>query len=814
MRHEVTRGLLAATFAWLMVAAGPLTATAGDHAGQKSTGDASEVTLVSQWAKGQCSAVAADASWLWAGNGAVIQLFDVSNPADPLLRREYVMPSWVTTLEIWSHYLAVGTQSDGLQVLDIADPLTATDVVTMGTGSVANVFCYGSRFYLACGLDGLQVYDHNSFLAPPTLAATYDPAGGVCLDVQLIGGYLLLASGAAGVTVLDIDALEGPAVTTVDVPGARSIDPWGTVAWVAAATSGLYALDITAPEAPVVLDSVATGGNCDAVKATADAVYVADGYAGLTVYDPATPDDFALRGAFDTTGFTDAVVAVGDVLYAADGPGGVCVFNVTNPADPALTTSEPAFDDANGVASDGDGTLYVACNTRGIVSLDISDPHAPAYLGNLDPVLGTFNDLQLVGDLLYAAAGWPGLAIIDVTDPTAMTEVGSADVPNGVDVAVTGELAFVACLGDGVYRVHVLDPAAPVELNSYDSAGTAYGVKANGNLVFIADGTNGLVVVDFLGTGGVAEQIAHLDTPGTAYDVEYNHPWVYIADGSGGLRIVNYGADPDNPVEVGHLDLPVDPVSVEYGDDVAYLACASGGVYLVDVNVPESPFLLGWYDTGGSAQDVAYTQPYAWVADDADGVWGVIYNAYMPVHLSGLVAARMGLGAAIEWTVSAPDPASRFRVWRETRDGGRESVSGFIAADRLSYRFVDDAPPAGATRYWLEEQTANGSIWHGPVMLPANVRPVDLGPTARPNPFNPQTTVMFVAVRDEHTRLSVYDLCGRRVATLLDGVVAAGEHRVNWDGRTDAGRDAAAGTYLLRLETVERAESRKISLVR
>lgn len=83
-----------------------------------------------------------------------------------------------------------------------------------------------------------------------------------------------------------------------------------------------------------------------------------------------------------------------------------------------------------------------------------------------------------------------------------------------------------------------------------------------------------------------------------------------------------------------------------------------------------------------------------------------------------------------------------------------------------------------------------------------------------PNPFNPSTTIAFSIPREGEVRLTVYDLRGRRVATLVDTVLPAGPHRRTWDGCDDRGRPLASGTYFYRLNTGDRALSRKMLLLK
>jgi hypothetical protein len=85
---------------------------------------------------------------------------------------------------------------------------------------------------------------------------------------------------------------------------------------------------------------------------------------------------------------------------------------------------------------------------------------------------------------------------------------------------------------------------------------------------------------------------------------------------------------------------------------------------------------------------------------------------------------------------------------------------------------------------------------------------------ARPNPFNPVTELVFSLERPARGELVVFDLAGRRVRTFALRGLAAGEHGVTWDGRSDAGVAQASGSYLVQLRTDGRIDSGRVTLVR
>lgn len=72
-----------------------------------------------------------------------------------------------------------------------------------------------------------------------------------------------------------------------------------------------------------------------------------------------------------------------------------------------------------------------------------------------------------------------------------------------------------------------------------------------------------------------------------------------------------------------------------------------------------------------------------------------------------------------------------------------------------------------------------------------------------PNPFNPSTTVRFDVARAAKTDVGVYDILGRKVATLVSGQLAPGTYGVEWNGTNNAGVRVGSGVYLLRMDAVD-----------
>lgn len=83
-----------------------------------------------------------------------------------------------------------------------------------------------------------------------------------------------------------------------------------------------------------------------------------------------------------------------------------------------------------------------------------------------------------------------------------------------------------------------------------------------------------------------------------------------------------------------------------------------------------------------------------------------------------------------------------------------------------------------------------------------------------PNPFNPSTQIAFELPTRSKVRLAVYNVLGRRVATLVNESLAAGRWETEWDGRSASGVQVASGIYFYRLQTESFTQTKKMILLK
>lgn len=83
-----------------------------------------------------------------------------------------------------------------------------------------------------------------------------------------------------------------------------------------------------------------------------------------------------------------------------------------------------------------------------------------------------------------------------------------------------------------------------------------------------------------------------------------------------------------------------------------------------------------------------------------------------------------------------------------------------------------------------------------------------------PNPFNPTTTLAYTLDKSEQVSLEIYDVLGHKIRTLYRGPQNAGRYDVQWNALDDNGQMVSSGLYIYRLQTSDRIQSGKMTLLK
>ncbi|HNX38918.1 MAG TPA: T9SS type A sorting domain-containing protein, partial [Candidatus Cloacimonadota bacterium] len=204
----------------------------------------------------------------------------------------------------------------------------------------------------------------------------------------------------------------------------------------------------------------------------------------------------------------------------------------------------------------------------------------------------------------------------------------------------------------------------------------------------------------------------------------------------------------------------------------------------------------------------------------------------LPVELSSFTATISAQNFVnLMWTTQSETGVSGYYIYRNIGTDVSQAtlVSPLIPASNTSqtqnYIFTDtEITDAGTYYYWLQNVDFDGSnAYHGPVTLTYttggnNGTPVI--PTVTelksiyPNPFNPSAFISYGLATPSEVSISIYNNRGQMIRTIKNCPSTIGNHRIEWNGQDDNGKDCSSGVYIFRMNAGSQTFSQRAILVK
>ncbi|MBU1636257.1 T9SS type A sorting domain-containing protein, partial [bacterium] len=680
-------------------------------------------------------------------------------------------------------------------------------------------------------------------------------------SVAVVDTLAYIATGYSGVSVVNIANPASPVeIGFCEIPGdAKCIVNDGNYAYVANSWWGdMRVIDISNPFSPTEIGFCHLPGDAYSLVVAGDYVYLADGEHGLRVIDIANPHSPSEVGACILGGIADHVTVEGNYAYVSvresQGPmrwGCLRVVDISNPALPVAAGYYSSESEMGEVAIRG-SYAYTADRFDGFRILNIEDPAAPISVGLLGEPFWPLA-VAISGHNAYVTTDGPegGLWVIDISNPALPTTIDFHASPAASDVAVEGDYAYVAAGLTGGLRVYnITDPHHLIGTSILNLAGTANDVAVSGNYAYVADKSRGLIVFDVTDSSNPIE-VSFYDTPGDAMAVALSGNFAYVADYREGLRIVDI-TDPLFPCNAGSYDTPQYAWDVAIQGHYAYVADDVTGLLVISITNNSLPTLAGSYNTQGNAIDVAVTGNIAYVADYDGGLRYIdisdphdptevshFYMGYRPI--TGVAAIDSFAYVVTEdYRMSVFNMINPFTPWQmgyvsipTARDVALEGDHVYVSERNNGFRIIDITDPYNpiSTGFYNTHGDAMDIAIQGNLAYVADgyyfgiydcseaLRVDDRVPNALsqtvtlypsyPNPFNPSATIRFELSVLSDVVLTVYNVAGQRVETLLEGQMLPGVHAVTFDGSK-----FSSGSYFYTLKAGEFLETKQMVLVK
>lgn len=223
-----------------------------------------------------------------------------------------------------------------------------------------------------------------------------------------------------------------------------------------------------------------------------------------------------------------------------------------------------------------------------------------------------------------------------------------------------------------------------------------------------------------------------------------------------------------------------------------------------------------------SATNVAGTGDYS-------GTWDFTTDVSLPVELTSFSAEPVAAGILLKWVTESELDNLGFILERASAgpdSPGWEVIASYLThaslsgkgstSSRTEYAFTDMSVQSGRTyQYRLSDVNTQGEKHIYDVIrtaLPEAPEMTALEPPF-PNPFNPGTKIRYRLSDAGRVEVSVYDLLGRKLQTLLNEHQPAGSYNLYWHGRDASGTRMASGSYIIILKTAEETQKQKVVLL-
>jgi hypothetical protein len=181
-----------------------------------------------------------------------------------------------------------------------------------------------------------------------------------------------------------------------------------------------------------------------------------------------------------------------------------------------------------------------------------------------------------------------------------------------------------------------------------------------------------------------------------------------------------------------------------------------------------------------------------------------IRNSVTPVELVSFTAKAVGGDVTLKWKTETETNNKGFEVERSQNSKVKSQKWGKVGfvegngttTDEHTYQFEDQSISSGNYLYRLRQIDFNGSFEYSKKVEVDVTTPNKFSLQQNyPNPFNPTTEIKFTLPADSKVTLSVYNVLGQKVETLINGNLASGEHNVRFDASL-----LNSGVYFYRIE--------------
>jgi len=349
-------------------------------------------------------------------------------------------------------------------------------------------------------------------------------------------------------------------------------------------------------------------------------------------------------------GVSNSVAAEGGLALLANGAA-LQVVDLTDPSAPAVLGELHLVHQISAVAVSGDRG-YALTSNNNLHVVDLSAPTTPSEMGVLGGFSTTVSELAAVGDRVYVL-GWGVLFVVDAGTPSAPAVSGELEV-SAPDLKAVSDHVFLAAGGGGLRVVDVSDPTDPTEIASVDlgaDTSARYLDVVNGRAYVSGRGTfpeDRLFIIDVTDPAHPVLE-ANVVIAAGGGDIVARDGLAHIFGGYPGALHIYDVTTPQTPVWQGSATIPSEYYErLAAIDDHILVTTFLRGLTVVETTDPTAPAPVGTLDAPGRSSDAAYSDGVLFITGEDRGLRMVdVSDPSHPVELGYTNVVPLAFGVAV-----------------------------------------------------------------------------------------------------------------------------------------------------------------------
>lgn len=626
--------------------------------------------------------------------------------------------------------------------------------------------------------------------------------------------------------------------------------------------SGYYLeiINISDPYSPVFVGYCLIDGDATSIAVIDSYLYItSNGYSGdLKIVDFSDINNPVLINEYNSPGDISKSIIISEdkALFSYYFQNyGFQILDISNPEQPSLVYnySSPSLPACTVDIALNNNNLYFS-EYDAMLSFDITNCSSPILIDEFFPI-EPINLYTISNSQLFARVVGAGFISLDISDPYNISQSAKYHSNNTINsILVKDNIAYVLQQYD-IQVIDISDIYEPEYIYNYQTNNEEYEIEIKENYLYTTGNYSRIHIYDFSGSNNISyvgesnfnSKAFLLDNFGYSQCgkvIDFTDPIDFevistfqaheysnnIAKFGNTIGISYYFCDDWNPNETGiqffEVTLPNQPqllgsydimsdsnkiLSLDIENNyIFYIDSCQDGLYSLNILNPQNPSISDYYEISNPSE-IFTTPTNAFISTLDEGL--LIFDISDPNNIAFITSilphpdSRIETKAIVEnnllvlsdnsWNefsfynisdINNPDLISLLKFNMISNDVKYIDSKLFCANDIWGITIIDVEDFVGVSNYNFCNPTINTLNNY-------------------PNPFNPTTTIEFSITQKTQIELSIFNIKGQKVNTLLTAELEKGTYTTVWNGNNELGKPVSSGIYYCKLNVNGKTEA-------